>query len=486
MIPKIGRGRRAYGLLRYLYGPGRREEHVDPHLVAAWDGAGPLSGLEPPIGADGKPDLRKLADLLEQPVRRGVNPPRQPVWHCSIRTHPEDRWLTDEQWARIGAEVMAKVGLAPHDDPRAVRWVAVRHAPDHIHIVATLVRQDRRTAWARNDRWLAQAACRDLEERCGLHRVGPTDRTAHTRPTTRELHKAARTGRRERPRDQLRRHVRHAAAVADSQDQFFALLRDGGLRVRTRTSTTNPGQVTGYAVALASHTTAAGEPVWYGGGRLAPDLTLPQLHGRWGQPAASVQPPPRLAQAELYDEAAGAVRAAAELIGQPGGDPAAASAAAYAAADTLTAAARLLEGDRRGPLHRAAEALDRATREPYRRPLPSTSRRGALRSMSRRIRLAGELSHGNAVSAMLRLIRNMSMLADSLAELRDVQRRLHQARAARTAARLLRSASTGNSMPGGRIPDVTAAPPSTRPSTMPPTRPNDARRQSGPGVGHGR
>jgi hypothetical protein len=35
------------GLLRYLFGPGKREEHVRPRVMAAWDGAGPLSGLQP-------------------------------------------------------------------------------------------------------------------------------------------------------------------------------------------------------------------------------------------------------------------------------------------------------------------------------------------------------------------------------------------------------------------------------------------------------
>jgi hypothetical protein len=55
--------------------------------------------------------------------------------------------------------------------------VAIRHGPDHIHLVATLVRQDRRTEYARNDRWKAQAACRDLEERYGLYRwARPTAR----------------------------------------------------------------------------------------------------------------------------------------------------------------------------------------------------------------------------------------------------------------------------------------------------------------------
>ncbi len=152
MIPNITRGVRVGGLLRYLYGPGKREEHTNPHLVAAWDGAGPLSTLEPPVGLGGKRDFRKLIDLLEQPVRRGFRRPDEPVWHCSIRTHPTDRWLSDPQWAHFAGEVLAKVGLAPHGDARAVRWIAMRHGPDHIHIVATLVRQDRRPVRGHNDR----------------------------------------------------------------------------------------------------------------------------------------------------------------------------------------------------------------------------------------------------------------------------------------------------------------------------------------------
>ncbi len=47
LIPNITRGQRVHGLLIYLWGPGRREEHTDPHLVAAWDGAGELADLEP-------------------------------------------------------------------------------------------------------------------------------------------------------------------------------------------------------------------------------------------------------------------------------------------------------------------------------------------------------------------------------------------------------------------------------------------------------
>ncbi len=90
-------------------------------------------------------DFRSLADLLEQPVRAGRNPPRRPCGTARSATTPATRTLTDAQWAHIAREMVAGAGLAPHGDDRAVRWVAVRHADDHIHIVATLVRQDRRT-----------------------------------------------------------------------------------------------------------------------------------------------------------------------------------------------------------------------------------------------------------------------------------------------------------------------------------------------------
>ncbi len=42
----------------------------------------------------------------------------------------------------------------------------------------------------------------------------------------------------------------------------------------------HPGQITGYAVALPGQS-AQGQPIWFGGGKLAPDLTLPQLQRRW-------------------------------------------------------------------------------------------------------------------------------------------------------------------------------------------------------------
>ena len=79
----------------------------------------------------------------------------------------------------------------------------------------------------------------------------------------------------------LRREVCTAAAGAGSEREFFARLRAAEVLVRKRYSMVKPGQVTGYAVGLSGHTARDGGVVWYGGGKLAADLTLPKLRARW-------------------------------------------------------------------------------------------------------------------------------------------------------------------------------------------------------------
>jgi hypothetical protein len=464
VIPKVGkRGRRVGGLLRYLFGPGKFEEHVNPRLVASWRGTGALAQLDPPVGADGKRDFRSLVALLEQPVRAARNPPRLTVWHCSVDAAPEDRYLTDAQWAHIAAEVMAAVGLAPAGDDRAVRWVAVRHSDRGIHLVATLVRQDGRTAWAWKDKLKAQAACRDIEQRYGLRRVGPTDRTAARRPGMEELIKARRQGRTRTARDELRQRVRTAVAGSASEGEFVARLRDAGLLVEFRESSINPGERTGYRVALPAYTTADGLPVWYSGGKLAADLSLPRLRRRWADPAATTGPAgatvrvSQAARAHAMAHAAAAVQAAAEEIRRIAHtDPAAAQAAAQAASDILTAVASTVDGRAGGPLTRAAEVFDRAARDLYGRVARATSRAYEMRAMSRLVYLMGRISGDEDTYTVLALVLDLARLSDTLAWLREAQQRYHQAQAARQAAAMLREAATG----GGRLvtPVVTVPP----------------------------
>jgi hypothetical protein len=128
-------------------------------------------------------------------------------------------------------------------------------------------------------------ACQDAERRFGLRCTAPADRTAARRATRAETEQAARRGWNETPRTALRREVCTAAAGAGTEQEFFTRLRQAGVLVRLRHSTASPGQVTGYAVGLARHTAGDGGVIWYGGGKLAADLTLPKLRIRWQQPA---------------------------------------------------------------------------------------------------------------------------------------------------------------------------------------------------------
>ena len=88
MIGKISTpyGEHVQPLLYYLFGPGRREEHTDPHIVAGWRHP---ADLEPPLQPDGKRDFTKLAGLLLQPqAALGKRAYARPVWHCSMRAAP--------------------------------------------------------------------------------------------------------------------------------------------------------------------------------------------------------------------------------------------------------------------------------------------------------------------------------------------------------------------------------------------------------------
>ena len=288
MIGKVARGTDARRLLYYLYGPGKANEHTDPHVVAGFCDP---ADLEPGRRPGGSRDFGRLAGLLAQPLAAVAGPGyAKPVWHCSIRAAPQDRLLSDTEWAQVAVQVMDRTGLARAGDDLGVRWVAVRHAADHVHIVATLARQDGTRPRIWNDFYRVREACQDAETRFGLRRTAPADRTAARCPSRAEAEQSVRRGWGEVPRVRLRREVCAAAAGAHSEQEFFARLGDAGIAVRQRYSTTSSGEVSGYAVGLPAHTAKDGGIVWYGGGKLAADLTLPKLRRRWEGPGQEAGP----------------------------------------------------------------------------------------------------------------------------------------------------------------------------------------------------
>jgi hypothetical protein len=433
-VPLIGkalRGTRVAGLIWYLYGPGQHEEHTDPHLVAGWRGP---AELEPEIRVDGTRDFRRITGLLNQPLaalgRRGFD---KPVWHCVARAAPGDPVLSDAQWARVAEEIMHRTGLARSGDDEAVRWVAVRHAPDHIHIVATLARQDGTKPRIWNDYFRVREACLAVERQYGLLVTAPGDRTAGRRPTRAENEDARRRGWEEPARITLRRAVHTAAAGASSEQEFFVRVEAAGLLVRRRFSQRDPGQVTGYAVAKPGHVNGQGAPVWFGGGKLAADLTLPKLRQRWLSTGPTstphARPDARLSADErrhIWNGASNTAARATHMIRSCAfTDPSAAADAAWAASDALHIAAKVL-GSR--TLRQAADSYARAARCGYGRIPPPTPAGNRLRATARLLALA---------ATVLMLVATLAELAVAVAELREAQHHAAQASAARAAAERL-------------------------------------------------
>jgi hypothetical protein len=477
VIGKIStpRGEHVQPLPYYLFGPGRQQEHTDPHIVAGWRHP---ADLEPPLRADGKRDFTKLVGLLLQPqAALGKRAYARPVWHCSMRAAPEDRMLSDDEWAQIAHDVMDRTGLSPYgQEDEAVRWVAVRHGDDHIHLVAMLARQDGGKPSVSWERYKVRAACLAAEQRYGLRCTAPADHTAARYPTRAESEKAARRGLAEVPRITLRRQVTTAAAAAGSEGEFFARLDQAGVLVRKRFSVTNSGQVTGYSVALPGDTTTKGGPVWYGGGKLAADLSWPKLRQRW-TPHRITPGAAGLTAAErnaAWDHATAAADAAAHIRAMARTHPAAAADAAWATSGTLHVAAAVL-GSR--ILRQAADAYDRAARPPHGRIPPPSPAGNQLRQAARLLSAFAGLTGDRSMTPIV-LITRLAALAEAVAELRDAQQHAAQAAAARAAAERLHAAAhpappaqphpaqradTAAQLAGQSFP-----PPATRPATAQP------------------
>ena len=359
-----------------------------------------------------------------------------------------------------------------------------------------LARQDRQRPRLSNDRHRVREACLAAEERYGLRRTAAGDRTAAPPPTRAESEKAARQGRGEPPRVTLRRAVNRAAAAAGSEREFFALLRSSGVLVRTRESARNPGEVTGYAVALNGDTARSGQPVWFGGGKLAPDLTLPKLRQRWPGSApmgALLTPAERVA---AWGQVLGAVDTATAHIRQmASGDPDAASDAAWAASGTMHAAAALL-GSR--VLRQAADAYDRAARAPYARVPAPTQTGSSLRAAARLLSVLAFVSGDPSLRPVL-LVARLAVLAEAVGRMRLSQERAAQAASALDAAQRMHDAvaeaqpvrasggaatagttaglaSTGFPAMPGVAPRSSPAPRPPKPASAPPRHPPRPRR----------
>ncbi|ANZ14873.1 relaxases/mobilization protein [Streptomyces noursei ATCC 11455] len=442
MVPKIRRGSRTHGLLVYLYGPGKRDEHIDPHLVGSWDGFAPDPGRDTSPDPDPKVPLARLAAALDLRVKQaGTKAPAEHVWHCSVRTDPGDRTLTDAEWNTVARRLVHAVNLAPEGDPDGCRWVAVRHADDHIHILATMVRGDLRRPRMNYDFKKAQAECRRIEDEMGLRRLKPGDGTGAKTPTSAERFKAERTGRPEAPRETLREAVRQAIAGAASEEEFFTRLRDAGLRVKIRNAPS--GDAIGYNVALPGDRNRDGQPIWFPGSKLAPDLSLPKIRRRLAEGTVDEAMPPGAASgrpdwsppARGRRAAAGIAERAAILLDS---DDDEAAAQLVGVGELLDAVAQTSLAATRAELSAAARSFERATRSHVRAERADTR---AIRSAARGIiQAGGALGRGEDGGTTAMLVSTLVLVALAAARWHSARGHAQQAEASRQTAEHLRAA----------------------------------------------
>lgn len=441
MIPRIhSQGSNTLGLLDYLYGKGTHEEHIDPHLVASFDGMAPDPGRDPSAT---KKDLQHLLDQPLSLLDAGRRPDKH-VWHCSVRAAPDDPILSDEQWGNIARRMVAATGIDPGDGA-GCRWAAVRHADDHIHIIATLVREDGRRPDHHRSGKRAQAECRLIETELGLHQVAPGDGTAAKRATSAEWHKAQRQGRERPAREELRETVRRAVAGATSEEEFFDRLAAAGLLIRKRIAPS--GDLLGYKVALPDDRNGEKEPVFYAGSTLAPDLSLPRIRERWTLPAEAVasadgsgpeQPalPDVTGPAFARRQATAATWQALLIIDN--GDDGAAAAQIAAAGEILDALAKTSAAHTRAELREAAFVFERASRS-HVKVVRGHDR--AVRQAARDLVRSGPaLGRGEDGATTAMLIDMAFFLAIAAANWHAKKHHSQQAAAARQAAEHLRAA----------------------------------------------
>ena len=245
------------------------------------------------------------------------------MWHCSLSLRADEGRLPDEKWARIATEFMDTMGFTEESGRSAARWVALHHGlsrdgNDHIHIAASLVREDGTKVDTYRDWPRTQDACRELERRHGLLVVvGRDDGRGRDRSTQRgELFTAARAadvpqgGVKQATRDgviepasaRLERIVRACSTAAATEADFVHAVRREGVLIRPRYGAGDTSDVIGYSVALQPPPGTSGsaqtphKTIWYGGGKLAKDLTLPRLRRCWRRRSRQrIRHPQRLA-----------------------------------------------------------------------------------------------------------------------------------------------------------------------------------------------
>ena len=291
------------GLVRYLTGPGKANEHANQHVLAA---SGTLAAEFAGTDWDQQKnaDLARMLDGAWRQTRREQNLPlvatgddagrgaarAEHVFHVSLSLGADQGKLSDEQWAQIAGEYVDAMDFAGPKTAASGRsecqWTAVHHGlskngGDHIHIAVCLVREDLTRAQVFQSKKRSRTATDEIEKRHGLRPVKDSPKEQGLPGfNAAEAERAVRQGDAEVGKLQITRRLRAAVAVSATEKQFVDSARLAGVMVRPRFAASSTDQVTGYSAALRP---PPGErAIWYAPSKLDRNLGLGQLRAAWG------------------------------------------------------------------------------------------------------------------------------------------------------------------------------------------------------------
>jgi hypothetical protein len=431
MIAKVSRGSSGRGLIRYLFGPGRANEHTDQRVITAGLALGGEvlagRGLSTQEIADLGADLDEAKEAFAVDTKAGH------LYHLSLSLPATDRQVTDDQWTEIAQKAMEALGFEREGLVPAA-WVAIGHGVStngnqHIHLAASMIRTDGSLVDIWQDRKTLSRVCAEVEGAFELTVVRGRAEGGMPGLTRTELDRTERERRAVPARFTLARRVREASVAAKDEAEFVRRLRAQGVLVRPRFETGGQDAVVGYSIAL--RTTGGDTPIFYGGGKLAKDLTLPSLRQFWEQSPSdrneavaewrateSVTPGREsvLGAADNWQQAAaGAERIVETLRALPVSDLAAWRGAAREAAGVFAGWSRQFEGDSSGPMGSAADALARSAQSGPGDPVANRRAAGGGFSRIAAVVAQGELSNDSPlVWAMLvdQLGRTLGAISD--------------------------------------------------------------------------
>jgi len=394
MIGKITTGASGRALIRYLFGPGKANEHTDQRVITSGLA---LGGDVLAAGALSSQAIVELgSDLDAANDLSRANPAGGHIWHLSLSLPAGNRPLTDDQWAEVARKATEAIGFEREGlEPAA--WVAVAHGASaqgnhHIHIAASLVRLDGSRVETWQSKRTISRVCAEVERTYGLTIVEGRAGRGMPGLTRAELERTAREQLAEPPRITLARIVREASVASKDEAEFVRRLRGNEVLVRPRFETGSNEAVIGYSVAARSG--GGDTPIWFGGGKLAKDLTLPSLRQFWELSLSD-----RLAAVTEWtatrsvsgrkairgvprdwQQAVSMVCDAVELLAKvPVSDLAAWRGAARDTAGVFAALSRRMEGDTPGHLAATADVLARSAQSRPGEPMTSRTPGRGLR-----------------------------------------------------------------------------------------------------------